>query len=164
MPADPYAAILGPEVKVLGYGIRPPKDFTPMQMPVSTGRTRSFAWQGAIHQDGSVTTLVIGILRPDSAEKNPAREFMIGAFHGLSETLANTAMSPSQPGSIGGMPAQRSTWTGARRTRTGKLVMQGFIYVVQDGTILISIIGTDSAPSFVATFPTLNSAALSLHK
>lgn len=163
-PAAPYAAVLGPEVKVLGYGIRPPKDFTPMQMPEPTGRTRSFAWQGAIHQDGSVTTLVVGILRPAVMEKNPAREFMTGAFEGLSDTFSNTAMSPSQPGTVGGMPAQRATWTGTRVTRHAKLTMQGFIYVVQDGAILISIIGTDSVPSFTATFPALNSAALSLHK
>lgn len=161
---DPYAAILGPEVKLLGYSIRPPKDYTPMSMPPQTGSTRSFAWQGAIHQDGSVTTFVVGIVRPAVAEKNPAREFMTGAFQGLSSTLTNSAMSPSQPGVVGGMPAQRATWTGTRETKHTKLTMQGFIYVVQDGAILISIIGTDSVPSFTTTFSVLNSSALSLHR
>ena len=164
VPADPYAAILGPEVKILGYGIRPPKDYTPIPGQVPTGAVRSFGWQGAIHQDGAVTTFVVGLLRPSTAEKNPAREFMTGAFQGLSETLTNSAMSASQPGTVGGMPAQRATWTGTRVTKRSKLTMQGFIYVVQDGTIFISIIGADSVPAFTTTFPILNAAALSLHK
>ena len=163
-PTDPYAAILGPEVKVLGYGVRPPKDFTPTQMPGPIGRVRNFAWQGAIHQDGSVTTFVVGIYRPSVPEPNPEREFMIGIFKGLSRTLTNTAMSPSQPGTVGGLPAQRATWTGVRATRHARLTMQGFIYIVQDGAILISIAGADTVPAFTTTFPMLNSAALSLHK
>lgn len=162
--ADPYAAILGPEVKVLGYGVRPPKDFTPTQMPGPIGRVRNFAWQGAIHQDGSVTTFVVGIYRPSVPEPNPEREFMIGIFKGLSNTLSNAAMSPSQPGTVGGLPAQRATWTGVRVTRHARLTMQGFIYIVQDGAILISIAGADTVPAFTTTFPTLNAAALSLHR
>ena len=163
-PADPYAAVLGPEVKVLGYSIRTPKDYTPISGLVPTGPVRSFGWQGAIHQDGAVTTFVVGLLRPSATEKNPAREFMTGVFQGLSETLTNPAMSPSQPGTVGGMPAQRATWTGTRMTKHSQLTMQGFIYVVQDGSIFISIIGADSVPSFTTTFPALNAAALSLHK
>ena len=163
-PADPYAAVLGPEVKLLGYSIRPPKDYTPIPGLIPTGTVRSFGWQGAIHQDGAVTTFIVGLLRPSPGEKNPARAFMTGVFQGLTETLTNSAMSPSQPGTVGGMPAQRATWTGTRVTPHSKLTMQGFIYVVQDGTIFISIIGADSIPSFTSTFPTLNSAALSLHR
>ncbi len=162
-PTDPYTA-LGPEVKILGYSIRPPKDYTPIPGQIPTGTVRSFGWQGAIHQDGAVTTFVVGLLRPSTTEKNPAREFMTGVFQGLSDTLTNSAMSPSQPGTVGGMPAQRATWTGTRVSRHSRLTMQGFIYVVQDGSIFISIIGADSVPSFTTTFPTLNSAALSLHR
>ncbi len=163
-PVDPYANILGPEVKVLGYGIRPPKNYTYMALPIVPGRKRrDFAWQGALHQDGYVTSLVVGVTRL-TAEPNAEREFMVGFFKSLSRTLTDAAMSSTQPGTIGGMPALRATWAGKLRTTHSRLVVQGFIYVIQDGTIGVSVAGTDSVPSFAATFPALNASALSLHK
>lgn len=163
-PADPYANILGPEVKVLGYGIRPPKDYTYMALPIVPGRKRrDFAWQGALHQDGYVTSLVVGVTRL-TAEPNAEREFMVGFFKSLSRTLTDAAMSSTQPGTIGGMPALRATWAGKLRTTHSRVTIQGFIYVIQDGTIGVSVAGTDSVPSFAATFPALNASALSLHK
>lgn len=163
-PADPYANILGPEVKVLGYSLRPPKDYTYMALPIVPGRKRrDFAWQGALHQDGYVTSLVVGVTRL-TAEPSAEREFMVGFFKSLSRTLTDAAMSSTQPGTIGGMPALRATWAGKLRTAHSRLVVQGFIYVIQDGTIGVSVAGTDSVPSFAATFPALNASALSLHK
>jgi len=163
-PADPYAGILGPEVKVLGYSVRPPKDYTPSPMPFHDQKRRDFAWQGALHQDGYVTTFVVGITRISTPEPNPEKEFMIGVFKGLARTLASPAMSASQAGTVGGLPAQRATWTGILVTPHSRLNIQGFIYIVRDGSILIAISGTDSVPSFTSTFPPLNSAALSFHK
>jgi len=163
-PVDPYAGILGPEVKILGYGIRPPKDYTYMALPIVRGqKRRDFAWQGALHQDGYVTSLVVGVTHL-TAEPNAEREFMVGFFKSLSRTLADAAMSSAQPGTVGGLPALRATWAGRLVTAHSRLTIQGFIYVIQDGTIGVSVAGTDSVPSFAATFPALNDSALSLHK
>jgi len=163
-PADPYAGILGPEVKILGYGIRPPKDYTYMALPIVRGqKRRDFAWQGALHQDGYVTSLVVGVTHL-TAEPNAEREFMVGFFKSLSRTLTDAAMSSAQPGTVGGLPALRATWAGRLVTAHSRLTVQGFIYVIQDGTIGVSVAGTDSVPSFTATFPALNDSALSLHK
>lgn len=148
----------------MGYGIRPPKDYTYMALPIVPGRKRrDFAWQGALHQDGYVTSLVVGVTRL-TAEPNAEREFMVGFFKSLSRTLTDAAMSSTQPGTIGGMPALRATWAGKLRTTHSRVTIQGFIYVIQDGTIGVSVAGTDSVPSFAATFPALNASALSLHK
>lgn len=162
--ADPYANVLGPEFKVLGYSIRPPKDFTYTIQPIQDLSRRTFTWQGALHQDGCVTTIAIGIKHLNAPEPHPASEFMIGFYKGLSKTLTNTKMSPSQPLIVGGMQALRATWVGTVAAKRSHPTLQGFVYVIQDGATQLSVVGTDSHPYFTKTFSTLNASALSFHK
>lgn len=163
-PADPIANVLGPEVRVLGYSIRPPKDYTSFAVPAQRRGRRDFIWQGAIHQDKYVTTIGVSVSGLETRTADPDRAFMVDFYKSMTVALSDVVISPSQPVMVGGMHAIRATWTGKLATKTTRLTIQGFVYAIRDGSIRLSVTGVDSSPYFATTFPAMNASALSLHK
>ena len=166
-PADPLAGILGPEVKMFGYGIRPPKDSTYSVVTRPETLETIFTWRGAVHQDGTITLFVAQILHytPRRGVKDPRDFEMREVLKGIQDLMGNFQTAPVQNGTVGGFPALRTTMAGTMHRRTGgTIAAQGFLYVVQDGQLVVAIMGLDSAGFFTANFPALNAAALSFHK
>ena len=166
-PVDPLAGILGPEVKIFGYGIRPPKDATYSVVTRPETLETIFTWRGAVHQDGTITLFVAQILHytPKRGVKDPRDFEMREVLKGLQDLMGNFQTAPVQNGTVGGFPALRTTMAGTMHRRTGgTIAAQGFLYVVQDGQLVVAIMGLDSAGFFTANFPALNAAALSFHR
>lgn len=166
-PVDPLAGILGPEVKIFGYGIRPPKDSTYSVVTRPETLETISTWRGAVHQDGTISLFVAQILHytPRPGVKD-LRDFeMREVLKGIRDLMGNFRTALVQNGTVGGFPALRTTMAGTMHRRTGgTIAAQGFLYVVQDSQLVVAIMGLDSAGFFTANFPALNVAALSLHK
>lgn len=159
-------AQLGPEVKLGGYGIHPPRGFTMRQVNMTAirGGGVSYSWFGPVQADKTAAnfTLLVGSDHSGMMPGMTTTSFLQLEMSSMTMTHRNATASPVQQGTIHGISMARAFWHGIG-PRTGKM-FNGFFYGQLVGGNMIIIEAKDESPSSKTTMPLFNAAALTLRK
>jgi hypothetical protein len=153
---------LGPEIKIEGYTIRPPRGYEAISQQI--GVRKATAWKGPVREDGTAPGFyVVYLTMPPGEKKMPTLEEALNVYLAdRKSTLLNWKVAKSERGKVNGLDFLRTTWSGTNETRD--FAMHGFAYVYIGSKSFYVLGGQDIEPYSDKTLKLSEAAALSFRK
>lgn len=151
---------LAPEVSLGDYWIHPPQGYE-MQPETQEGERdnlSNFSWETAERTDKTQPDVTVTIISPRPGFHPINDENILDKFQKpISDKLESYTASPSEQGSVHGIPFVRVYWKGVDPKSSQHV--HGFTYIAVDSFTIITIIGSDEEPYSQSNLPLLEAAA-----
>jgi hypothetical protein len=153
---------LGPEIKIEGYAVRPPRGYESITQNV--GIRKATAWKGPVREDGTAPGFyVVYLTMPPGEKKMPTLEEALNVYLAdRKSNLFNWKTTKTERGKVNGLDFVRMTWSGTNETRD--FAMHGFAYVYVDSKSFYVLGGQDIEPYNDKTLKLSETAALTFRK
>lgn len=154
---------LAPEIKILGYGLRPLQGY--QQQPFPGGKVpngQMVIFSGPQHPEGTKPVLLLLVATLPPQEQQLSVEQSLDQFYQAFQTeYRNFTRTAPERGQVNGLMAVRSRWSG-RSLRAGS--QQGFGYMFRDGPKMVQILFQDSDKYYPTSMPMAEAAVLTMRK
>src|SRR5262245_40164808 len=132
-PDATFLEQLGPIIDVVGYQVRPPRDYSFSPPPTTPPGVKGFAWKGPLRQDQTAPQLMVGLTSRPPEEANASLEqYLDTLLEGVKRRRTNWTQTSPERGQVNGLTFVRARWSGTEPEK--QWAMHGFMYVAKDGS------------------------------
>ncbi len=164
-PTAALSARLAPEKELMGWSIRPPRDYVFLQK--ADGANQVYLFQGDERPDGSspIIRLVIGDILGKDARSHSEAQILESYLIQIHQHHDNWQSTKLETGLIRGRKFVRRRWTATTQRPDGSpATLHGVVYLTIEGLRFYSIAAQDTEPRMKTTLPLMEAAALTYHK